>query len=156
MNLRVCVIVILLEIMINSPTGPGPARATLGEGADSIARDCKALSAVKNSTTSHTRYSVQEVTSDATSVREYLTPAGIVFGLAWNGLVQPDLSVLLGSYAGDYQEAKRQLQRKYGQRRSQVKGDRVVVETWGQMRNLQGRAYDPALIPAGVTANEIK
>ncbi|HBG07261.1 MAG TPA: hypothetical protein DDY22_17330 [Geobacter sp.] len=135
--------------------GSGPAHATLGEGSDSIAKDRKALSAVKRATTSHAKYSVQEVASDATVVREFLTPSGVVFAIAWKGLVPPDLTVLLGSYFDEYKEAKRQLPRKHGQRRSRVKGDRVVVETWGHMRNLQGRAYDPALVPTGVRIDEI-
>jgi len=37
-----------------------------------------------------------------------------------------------------------------------VRTDRVVVEKWGNMRNLQGRAYAPALIPPGVSIDEIK
>ena len=34
--------------------------------------------------------------------------------------------------------------------------DRVVVEKWGHMRNLQGRAYAPALLPPGVSSDEIR
>jgi hypothetical protein len=132
------------------------AQATLGEGADSIARDCQALSASKRATTTRANYTVQEVASDATTVREYLTLAGVVFAVAWNGLVHPDLTTLLGSYAGEYQVAKRQSPRKPGQRSLKVRSNRVVVETWGHMRNLQGRAYLPDLLPAGVNVNEIK
>ena len=36
-----------------------------------------------------------------------------------------------------------------------VRGQRVVVERWGHMRSLHGRAYDPALFPAGVKIDEI-
>jgi hypothetical protein len=43
-----------------------------------------------------------------------------------------------------------------GVRHSSVKGDDVVVERWGQVRNLQGRAYAPVLIPTGVNIDEIK
>lgn len=132
------------------------AQATLGAGADSIAGDYQALSASKRATTTRANYTVQEVASDATTVREYLTLSGVVFAVAWNGLVHPDLTVLLGSYAGEYQVAKRQSPRKHGQRNLKVRSNRVVVETWGHMRNLQGRAYLPDLLPAGVNVNEIK
>lgn len=136
-----------------------PARqalATLGEEAASIARDRTALSAVKKSSTSHTRYTVQEVASDATTVREYLNPSGVVFAVAWNGMVHPDLTTLLGSYASEYRAAKRQAARQHGQRRSRVAASRVTVETWGHMRDLRGRAYLPALLPEGVSVDEIQ
>ena len=132
------------------------ARATLGESADSVASDRKILSAVRGTTTVHEGYTVHEIPSESTVVREYVSPAGTVFGIAWNGLVHPDLTQLLGSYDGEYQEALRQTPRKQGQRALRVQANRVVVEKWGHLRNLQGRAYAPDLIPPGVSIDEIK
>jgi hypothetical protein len=66
------------------------------------------------------------------------------------------LSPLLGSYAGEYDDAVRHAQRKPGRRHVQIKTDRIVVEKWGHMRNLQGRAYAADLIPPGVNIDEIK
>ena len=103
-----------------------------------------------------TGYNVHEVISASVTLREYLSPSGVVFGIAWNGLIHPDLTPLLGSYAGEYGEALRQTPRKPGRRRLQVKTNQVVVEKWGHMRNLKGRAYAPALIPPGVSVDEIK
>jgi hypothetical protein len=131
------------------------ARATLGEGAASVTRDRTALSAAKKATTSHASYTVQEVASDATTVREYLNLSGVVFAVAWNGMVHPDLTTLLGSYATEYRNAKRQAARQHGQKRLRVEARRVIVETWGHMRNLRGRAYLPALLPEGVSVDEI-
>ena len=131
------------------------ARATLGESADSVESDRTALSAVRGATTIRSGYAVHEV-SGATTVREYVSPAGIVFGIAWNGLVHPDLTLLLGAYATEYHEALRQTPREKGVRRLEVKSNRVVVEKWGHRRNLQGRAYAPDLIPPGVSVDEIK
>lgn len=99
---------------------------------------------------------VREVTSDANIVREYISPSGIIFAFAWNGLSHPDLTSQLGSYAGEYQKALRQSPGQKGKRHSQVKGNRVIVEKWGHMRNMQGRAYIPSLIPTGVSIDEIK
>jgi hypothetical protein len=133
------------------------AQAGLGESADSVASDRKALSAVQRATTAHNGYTVHEFASDATVVREYVSPSGIVFGIAWNGLTYPDLTPLLGSYASEYQAALRQTPRRPGLRRYHtVETDRIVVQKWGHMRNLQGRAYAPALIPPGVSIDEIK
>lgn len=135
---------------------PRPVLATLGEPAASVAKDRKALAATRSATTAHTGYSVREIASAANTVREYISPSGIVFAIAWNGLTHPDLATLLGSYTGEYRRALRQTPRTHGRRQSQVKSDRIVVEKWGHMRNLQGRAYVPALIPAGVSIDEIK
>jgi curli biogenesis system outer membrane secretion channel CsgG len=131
-------------------------QATLGEPAASIESDRMALSAVRRPITVRKSYSVQEIVSDSIAVRQYVSSSGIVFGITWNGLVHPDLTPLLGSYAAEYQEALKQTQRKLGQRRLQVKANRIVVEKWGRMRNLQGRAYAPALVPTEVNLDEIR
>jgi hypothetical protein len=132
------------------------ALATLGNNADSVESDRKALLGVVRGTASRNGYTVQEFASDATTVREYVSSSGVVFAIAWNGLSHPDLTPLLGSYSGEYRHALRQTPRKPGRRALQVKANGVVVEKWGHMRNLQGRAYAPALIPSGVSVDEIK
>jgi Protein of unknown function (DUF2844) len=132
------------------------AQATLGESSDSISYDKKVLSAVQRSTTTLNGYTVHEIDSAPTVIREYVSTSGIVFGIAWQGLIHPDLTRLLGSYAGEYQEALSQTPRIRGSRRLQVKSSGVIVEKWGHMRNLQGRAYVPSLIPPGVSVDEIK
>ena len=134
----------------------GPVWAALGESDNSIASDEKALSAVRGAAAVRNGYTVHEIQSDSTAVREYVSPSGVVFGIAWNGRVNPDLTPLLGSYAGEYKEALQSIPREPGRRSSSVKTDRIVVEKWGHMRNLQGRAYAPALIPPGVSIDEIK
>jgi hypothetical protein len=136
-----------------------PARQTLaalGESVDSIESDRESLTAVRGAMTAHRGYTVHEIKTDSTVVREYVSPAGIVFAVAWNGLVHPDLAELLGSYAGEYQEALQQTQRKQGRRQLQVKTNRVVVQKWGHIRDMKGRAYAPDLIPSGVSIDAIK
>jgi hypothetical protein len=132
--------------------------ASLGGTADSIISDRKVLSAVRGVGTAIVRdgYTIHTITSDSTTVREYLSPSGVVFGIAWNGLVHPDLTRLLGSYAGEYKDALRQTPRVPGRKRLQVRTNSIVVEKWGHMRNLQGRAYIPSLIPSGASVDDIK
>jgi hypothetical protein len=134
----------------------GKAQAALGGSVDSVESDRQILLAVRSGTTVSPAYTIHEMVSDATTVREYVSSAGIVFGIAWNGLVYPDLTPLLGSYADEYQKAMRQAPRQPGRRHAQVKTDQVIVEKWGHMRNLQGRAYAPGLVPQGVSVDEIK
>jgi hypothetical protein len=132
------------------------AGATLGGSADSVTTDRKALSAVQGAIAVKPGYTVREIVSDATHVREYVSPGGIVFAIAWNGFMPPDLTTLLGSYATEYQQALQNTPRQTGVRHQQVQGKRVVVEKWGHMRNLQGRAYVPGLVPSGVSLDELK
>jgi len=132
------------------------ADAALGEPATPVAASPKAASAGRRAITHRNNYSVQEIKTGATSVREYITPSGIVFAVAWNGVSHPDLTPILGSYLSEYRQALGQARRQRGQRRSRVSSDKVVVEKWGQMRNLQGKAYVPSLIPDGVSIDEIK
>ena len=153
--MRTHLTVLTLLLLALTWSYPRQAGATLGEGAASLAKDRKALSSTKTTSASQTNYAVQEITSDATLVREYFTASGVVFGVAWNGLVHPDLTTLLGSYASEYQAARKQTKHGHGQRHSRVRTSRVVVETWGHMRNLRGRAYLPALLPVGVSFDEI-
>ena len=130
--------------------------ATLGESAASIRSDRKVLSAANRAETVHNDFTVQEIRTGSTTVREYISPSGIVFGVAWNGMVRPDLTQLLGSYASEYHEALRGIPHNRGRSRLDVKTGRVVVQQWGHMRNLQGRAYVPSLVPAGVNVDEIR
>jgi hypothetical protein len=153
MKLHLSVLILLMLFLTWS--APWLAGATLGEGSASLAKDRKALSSSKTTSSSQAHYTVQEITSDATLVREYLTDSGVVFGIAWNGLVHPDLTTLLGSYASEYKDARQKTARGRGQRHLRVRASRVVVETWGHMRNLHGRAYLPSLLPEGVSFNEI-
>jgi hypothetical protein len=148
-------IMICLGLFAASLLCSSAAYATLGEKATSVEADRKALSAVKRTLTAHENYQVQEMVSDANTVREFLRPDGVVFAVAWNGLSHPDLSTILGTYNAPYRQAKKSMARRHGQRRAKVQGDDVVVETWGHMRNLQGRAYVPSLVPEGVDIDEI-
>jgi hypothetical protein len=133
----------------------GRVYATLGESADSVASDRRMLSAGQGSTLSYHGYTVREIYAASVTVREYISSSGVVFGIAWNGLTRPDLTHLLGSYAGEYRKALRQTPRERGRRSLRLKTGNIVVEQWGHMRSLHGRAYVPALIPDGVSADEI-
>jgi hypothetical protein len=156
MKKRLTVLLIGLGLAAALLVSAGRVEATLGEVEDSVAADATALVAKRVTAAVRNGYTVQEIRSDSVTVREYIAPSGIVFAIAWNGLIHPDLLPLLGSYAGEYQTAARHAPRERGSRHRQVETNRVIVETWGHMRNLQGRAYVPALIPSGVSIDEIK
>ncbi|HXX33005.1 MAG TPA: DUF2844 domain-containing protein [Thermodesulfobacteriota bacterium] len=160
MKKKLLVLFFCLELIMLIFLSVRGARATLGEPVDSVESDRKMLSAAKVTSkplsAAHANYTVYQLEYGGTSVREYASSSGVVFGIAWNGLVHPDLTPLLGTYASEYQEALAQTARRYGERHLEVKAAHVIVQKWGHMRNLQGRAYAPALIPAGVSIHEIK
>ena len=84
---------------------PGRVHATLGGTVDSVESDRKMLSAVPGQVTTGQGYTVHEIDYNGTTVREYVSPDGIGFALAWNGNRSPDLQTLLGSYADQYNAA---------------------------------------------------
>ena len=151
-NPVVFVFVALLTIAVPAEK----ALATLGGSVDSVESDRRVLSAVRGNVTPGATYTVHEIAYEGTTVREYVSPQGIVFAIAWNGVRSPDLQTLLGSYAGQYNAALASREHRPGARHGSIKGDDVVVERWGQVGHLQGRAYAPALIPTGVSVDEIK
>lgn len=150
------VIFLSLCFMVAALMGTEIAQAALGESVDSVAMDINALSASQGETTVQNGYTIHNIKNDSVSVREYVSPSGAVFGIAWNGMIHPDLTTLLGTYFGEYQEALKQSIFKPGSKFSQIKTNNVVVEKWGHMRNIQGHAYVPTLIPKGVDVDEIK
>jgi len=160
MKKKLLVLFFCFDLLMVVFPGPQKAGAILGESVDSIESHRKMVSAEKVTSkvvsTAYANYTVYQLKYDGTCVREYVSASGIVFGIAWNGLIHPDLTPLLGSYAGEFHEALGRTARKYGERHLQVKAAHVVVQKWGHMRNLQGRAYAPDLIPAGVTVDEIR
>ena len=103
-------------------------------------------------------YAVHEITtSTGTLVREYVSPAGKVFGVAWQGAFVPDLQQLLGTYFEQYsQAAKEQRANHVGRRPLYIQKSGLVVQTGGHMRSYVGRAYVPEMLPQGVTADAIR
>lgn len=102
-------------------------------------------------------YSLQESQlENGTTIREYATPAGVVFAVAWRGPVLPDLSALLGDYFNAFKLGVEQGRRagKHGSPVN-VQRDGLVIKSNGRMRNFFGNAYAPDLIPAGVNINDV-
>lgn len=155
MRLQLFALTLIPGLLMAPLTFTSRAEAALGERATPVSAARKAA-ASKESTAASSGYTVQEIKTGATNVREYITPSGIVFAVAWSGVSHPDLTPILGSYTSGYRQALGQAKKQRGQRRYKVSSDKVVVEKWGHMRNLQGKAYVPSLVPNGVNIYEIK
>ena len=135
-----------------------PSYAVLGGDEASIKQD---QAQMKSSRTikSQQSYAVHELTAQSgTVVREYISPDGKVFGVAWQGPFMPDLHDLLGNYYDQFSQAARAQREGPMRRRGPVSIQQpgLVVESGGHMRAFFGRAYLPDTLPAGVKAEEIK
>jgi hypothetical protein len=131
-----------------------PAGATLGGSAESVVTDQSKLHA-KRAVVERRDYTVHEITSDdGTLIREYVTPAGKVFGVSWSGPTIPDLAQLLGTYNAEFQTA---IRAKRGRRSTAaVHNPDLVVESSGHMRAFHGRAYLNSMLPTGVTEDVVQ
>lgn len=134
-----------------------PAFAVLGGDESSVATDMAQMKATAKITPSDA-FAVHEIkASGRPVVREYVSPTGRVFGVAWQGPSVPDLRQLLGSYFQQYSAAAQAAKAGHpGRRPLNIQLPGLVVQTSGHMRSLYGRAYDPSLLPQGVRADAVR
>jgi Protein of unknown function (DUF2844) len=102
-------------------------------------------------------YTVHEAVYDnGTRVQEFVAPNGVVFAVAWEGPVLPDLTLLLGRFYANFKLETEQI-RLSGQRGGPVSmaRDGLVLRSSGRMRNYFGHAYAPALVPAGLNIKTV-
>jgi Protein of unknown function (DUF2844) len=136
---------------------PLPVLAALGGDVASVQEDQAQMKGTLKTTEGMT-YTVHEIkTGTGTLVREYVSRAGEVFGVSWQGPFIPDMQQLLGSYFDAYASAA-QTQRTAHRGRTplNIQQPGLVVESNGHMRSYSGRAYDPGKLPQGVSANDIR
>ena len=138
-----------------------PSWAALGDNAASVLNDQTRMKGTLHSVDNDS-YVMHEITmSSGSKVREYVSPAGAVFGVAWEGQFKPDLQQLLGPY---YQQAQQAAAaQRSGDQQPRIYRGPVVIETpglvfyeSGHARSFHGQAYIPQLVPQGVQASEIR
>ena len=148
--LLVCFLGIFLALSL-------PAYAALGGSLDSVQADQAHMKATRKITQS-AAFSVHEMKGTAgTTVREYVSPEGRVFGVAWHGPFIPDMQQLLGSYFQQYSDGVREHhEARRGRSPLNIQKPGLVVQTSGYMRSYSGRAFDPGLLPSGTSAETIR
>ena len=130
------------------------ATASLGGDVTSVESDRVKMKASVVTTSQSALYTVHEMQSSrGTTVREFATPAGIVFAVMWNGPFMPDLRQTLGTYFETYQSAPRD--RRYGHSHAILERPELVVLSGGHPRAFTGSAYAPLLVPAGVSIDQL-
>jgi hypothetical protein len=131
-----------------------PAFAALGEDVSSVASDQANLKASVR-IVSHQFYSVEETQTPAgTRVRQFVSPAGTVFAVSWQGSA-PDLQKLLGAYFEEFEAGANSVPSRRGRGIHIDTGD-LVVDTGGHMRFVTGRAFLRSKLPAEVTSDDIR
>ena len=143
--------IVLIALFLISPF---PARADLGDNAASVLSDQARMKGTLHSTDMKT-YVIHEITVSGTVVREYVSPAGIVFGVSWEGQFLPDFQQLLGPYYEQVKQAASQ-QTHPGRAPIAIRTPGLVFEQTGHPRSFHGAAYIPELVPDGVQASDIR
>jgi hypothetical protein len=143
-----------LAVCVSLWVSAGVAWAALGAPAASVLADQQRLHAARR-TMATAGYTVQQIeAADGTVVREYVSPAGLVFGVAWQGWKIPDLTQVLGAYYPVYHAALPASV--YRRAPVVVHTADLVVEMAGHMRAFRGRAYVPSLVPRDVAPQVIQ
>ena len=131
-----------------------PALAALGGNAASVNEDVSQLKAQLR-VTSKQGYAIHELQSTSgTVVREYVSAAGKVFGVAWQGPVLPDMRQVLGEYHARLVAAAPPNRRPQGP--LVINAGDLVLYSGGHMRAYTGRAYVPQMLPEGVSPDAIR
>jgi len=146
-SFQLCCIVMLLIVAL-------PAWAALGGDESSIHADQAKMGASVRITRTATHAVHELQTPGGQMIREYVSPSGTVFGIAWQGASKPDLKQLLGDH---FEEVQQAMQRRGVKRGPVVINEPdVAFEMGGHMRAFAGRAYLPQLLPPGVQADAIR
>jgi len=134
--------------------GCSPVFAVLGQDVSSVKSDGAHIKAAVSIQPGQS-YSIHEMHAPTgTTIREFVSPAGQVFGISWQGSSIPDLRQLLGEHFDEYMQAAQSSERV---RRGAVHietGD-LVYESGGHMKFFVGRAYLRSKLPEGATPDVI-
>jgi hypothetical protein len=131
-----------------------PALAALGGDAASANEDVSQLKAQLR-VTAKQGYAIHELQSTSgTVVREYVSAAGKVFGVAWQGPVLPDMRQVLGAYHARLMAAAPPNRRPQGP--IVINEGDLVLYSGGHMRAYTGKAYIPQMLPEGVRPDAIQ
>ena len=137
--------------------GVTPGFASLGGALGTVLEDQQQMRATI-SVKEAGEFSVHEMkTPNGVVVREYVSAAGRVFGVAWEGPFLPDFHQILGDRFTAYAlAAKAQRDSHTGREPLNIRESNLFLQSAGHMRAFYGRAFDPELLPTGVSANVVR
>lgn len=98
---------------------------------------------------------LKETLESGTEVHQYVNDRGTVFAVSWSGPFLPDLKEMLGTHFATLVD---QVKQHPGGIRTQVRVQQegVVIFSGGRPGAFEGRAWVPALVPAGFDTNAVR
>jgi hypothetical protein len=137
---------------------PAGANAALGGSVTSVDADRVHIQGALMRIVQTGPFALHEIrSSSGTMIREYVNSSGTVFAVGWDGPWLPDLRQVLGDHFDRYQAAMQSRQHARTARGAVVIDEPgLVVQMSGHPRAFTGRAYVPALLPAGVQLESIR
>lgn len=136
------------------------ARATLGEDLASVQADALRLGAARRANANATpQFQVQVLTLPGGGhIRQFATPEGRVFAVAWNTPAKPRLDTLLGTHFAAYAEGGRQAQAQRAgvSHTARIAQGDLVVESTAHLNAHVGRAWLKSLWPAGLGIDALR
>ncbi|CAB3637347.1 DUF2844 domain-containing protein [Paraburkholderia rhynchosiae] len=142
------VIAVMLPLASYAALGGAPAA---GAPSQSLLRSAAAVA----TPAAAAPYTVRESRgADGVTIREYVLPSNVVFAVAWQGPVRPDMTVLLGNYFQRAASAGAGHPRGTGPL-IERSGD-FEIESVGRPGHFSGKALLPRLLPAQVRAEDIQ
>jgi hypothetical protein len=142
---------VLLILLLAAP----PLSAALGESESSVNVDRQFL---RGQIRQEVRagYRLHHITdANGTTVREYVSPDGKVFGIAWQGPFVPNMQQLLGKYFVYLQQHAQSQTGRHGGPLIIRQYDFVFASS-GHMRSYRGCAYVPSLLPTNVSPEVVQ
>jgi hypothetical protein len=145
---------VLCALSVMAAMLPAVTLAALGGDESTVRADGARMQAAVQRT-SRAGYAMHEMKSaGGTIVREFVSPAGVVFGVSWQGPFMPDLRQLLGAHFDAF--ARSPHRARAGHARLLVTAPGLVVESTGHPRAFRGRAFLPDAVPAGISLESIQ
>jgi hypothetical protein len=141
-------------ILIMLALGSVPAWAALGGNVASIDSDFQSLGG-QHKMVARVGYSLHQITAaDGSMVSEFVSPAGTVFGVSWQGHSLPKFSQLLGTHMADFQNGQRM--NHVPRRAVTIESNDFVLVSIGHNGSFRGRAFVRSLVPATVTPEVVR
>ena len=136
--------------------GAAPVWAVLGQSESSVSLDQQVLRGTNREEVRQGYKLHQITTADGGVVKEFVSPAGLVFGVAWQSPHLPNLQQFMGSHMAELQVALQSRTHRPGGGPLIVRTDQLVFVSGGHMRAFHGYAYVPALVPSDVAPEEVR
>lgn len=136
--------------------GNTAASAGLGQPEASVSTDAQQMKS-EDHIRSLQGYEVHQLTSaNGPTVREFVSPQGMVFGIAWQGRSVPNMNQLLGAYVTNLQTATPAQTKIRPLRGLTVKTSNFVYSNFCRLRICTGSAYILSLVPNNVSAEVVR